>query len=183
MAAFGQELSPKPRDAHGTQPFHASIAGTCMNKDDFSFTAAPVFNGTTGAFRLQCDLAGDSTHGHVSSRALAEEAFTVTACTQPGGASGVQFPIKGFAMVVTFNAGMDQLILTTSTGGECGSFTTGIGIGQATFRVLGGTGRFAGATGSVTIGWTDIAAALSALGGDGIFAAYSATLDGFITLK
>jgi len=180
--AFAQELPPAPHIS-GTQPFHASIAGTCTNKDDFSFTGAPIFNGTSGAYRIACNLLGDSTHGQLTFHALAEEQFATVPCALPGGGAGIQFPLKGFTVALTFHAQQDQLFLILSSGSECGALSPPIGFGKATFSVAGGTGRFQGASGTMSIAWQDVIVAGSALGGDGFFSGFGGTLDGFVNLK
>ena len=184
-AAFAQSQPREAPEAHGTQPFRASVAGVCMNKDDFAFTKAPVLGATGGALRIYCDLIGDSTHGRLTFQAVAEEDFSPASCTLAGGLSGgFQFPLTGYMIVLTFTTEQDQLYLSLISGSECGNpAITPIGIGQATLKVLGGTGRFVGASGMLSHSWSDVTLALSVLGGDGFFASFNGTLDGLITLK
>jgi hypothetical protein len=183
-AACAQGRTAEPREVHGFQPFHAGSAGICTNKDDFSFSGASSI-GLTGAFRIYCDLIGGSTHGSLKFQALAEEVFSTTACTLAGGVSGgYQYPLKGFTIVLTFNSKLDQLFLTLGSGSECGNpAITPVGIGKATLTVVGGTGRFDGASGTLSISWQDRILAVSALQNIGFFANFNCTVDGFITLQ
>lgn len=183
--AVAQESSPGAREVHGTQPFHASVAGVCMNKDDFAFTKTPLLSATGGALRIYCDLTGQSTHGRLTFQAVAEEDFSPASCTLAGGLSGgFQFPLSGYSIVLTFN-GEEQLFLTLVSGTECGNpALTPIGIGQSTLNIAGGTGRFEGASGTLSHTWRDgDLLAFSALGGDGFFASFNGTVDGFVTLR
>jgi len=170
---------------HGTQPFHATMAGTSINKDDFGFTGTPLFNGTSGAIRAHSDIAGESTHGRYTAQAQFEATYTspFPVCTQPGGGSGIQAVYKGFIVVMSFNPTQDQLFLALSSGTDCFNPSAGVNIGQVTFRVIGGTGRFEGATGTLVNPYKGIGLAASALGPSGFFNAVTGTFDGFITLK
>ena len=186
VAGYAQEVAPMPREVHGIQPFHATVAGICMNKDDFAFTKTPLFSVPTGgALRIYCDLTGESTHGRLTFQAVAEEDFSPNSCTLAGGLSGgFQFPLSGYSIVITF-ASQEQLYLKLVSGSECANAAISpIGIGQSTLKVVGGTGRFAGASGSVSHSWRDgDLFELSPFGGDSFFASYNGTIDGFITLQ
>jgi hypothetical protein len=161
-------------------PFHASIAGACTNKDDFSFTGAPVFDGTTGASRIICHLAGNGTHGSFTATLLAETQITTTVCTQPDGASGVEALDQGGLVVLTFTAQVNQLFLKLNSGSSCLSFDTGIGVVHLTWDVIGGTGQFEGATGTIVNDFKVLSLADLALGGDGGFTNYTGTLAGSV---
>ncbi|PWU04656.1 MAG: hypothetical protein C5B51_16375 [Terriglobia bacterium] len=184
-AAFAQESQASSPRISGTQPFHATFSATTVNKDDFGFSTTPLFNGTSGAIRASVTITGDSTHGRYSGQALFEAIYTspFTSCTQPGGGSGIQSVYKGFVVVMTFHATQDQLFLALSSGTDCFNPSVGISTGQATFQVIGGTGRFEGATGTFTNPYKGIGLAASALGPNGFFNAVAGTFDGSITLK
>lgn len=183
--AFTQELPLATPHISGTQPFHATMAGSSVNKDDFSFDATPLFNGMSGAIRAYSTIAGDGTHGRYTAQGLFEAVFTApfTLCAQPGGGGGIQSSYKGFVLVMSFNATQDQLFLALSNGSDCFNPSAGVSVGQATFKVIGGTGRFEGATGTLVNSYKGIGVAASALGPSGFFNAVSGTFDGFITLK
>ena len=174
--AFAQEPSaalPRAR----TQTFHATFTGTCQNKDDFSFTGTPIFGTATGsgAIRIYCQAAGDGTQGHFLAAIPVEEHQEVSnSCNT----------ITASVLVLSFDQAHDQLFLKLGAPGtDCINFTTGVGNPKSTYVVLGGTGRFAGATGSITSNAQTIFLALSALGGDGFFVALSETLDGTLIFQ
>ena len=184
-AALAQETSSEPREVHGIQPFHATMAGTSINKDDFAFTGTPLFNGMSGAIRAHADIVGESTHGGYTAQAQFEAAYAspFPVCVQPGGGGGIQSVYKGFVLVMSFNATQDQLFLALSSGSDCFNPTAGVSVGQVTFKVIGGTGRFEGATGTLVNPYKGIGLAASALGPSGFFNAVTGTFEGFITLK
>ena len=165
------------------EPFHANIAGACTNKDDFSFTGAPLFNGETGAVRISCALTGTSTHGCFTATLLSEAQVTTTPCTQPDGGSGIETPPQGELVVLTFNTRNDQLFLRLTSGTQCQSLATGLGVAHTTTEVIGGTGRFAGATGTLDGDNTTLVLGVSALGPSGFFTNYTGTLQGSISLN
>jgi hypothetical protein len=183
VAASAQERPAVIPHVSGTQPFHAGIAGTCTNKDDFSFTGTPAGVAPGLSLRIHCVVAGKSTHGEYTAQILAEEQVTATPCTS-GGAGGLEGVVKGYISVLSFAETEDQLFLKGSGGGsQCLTAPGTVGGGQATLSVAGGTGRYEGATGTVVNILNPIALAFSALEGDGFLSAFSGTLDGFITLK
>jgi hypothetical protein len=74
------------------KPFHASFAGTIINKDDFSFT------GTPGSYAT---VSGKSTLGPFTAQSVYEVAPDDNTCTLPGGGSGVEFVVAGEGDVTT----------------------------------------------------------------------------------
>ena len=184
VAASAQERPDVIARVSGNQPFHAGIAGTCTNKDDFSFTGTAAGLAPGLALRIHCVVAGKSTHGQYTAQILAEEQVTPNPCMTAAGAGGLEAAVKGFIVVLSFAATEDQLFLRLGGGGtQCLTAPGTVAPGQATLSVLGGTGRYQGATGSVVSLINPIALAFSALGGDGFLSAFSGTLDGFISLK
>src|SRR5262249_3762188 len=124
--------------------FHAHFAGTQTNKDDLSFT------GTTGAGYTT--VAGKSTLGEYTAQMVGDFEPDGKTCTAPDGGSG--FELAGIAevFVLSFTATGEQLFLNLSPVGQvgCCSDTPSIGCtAQISFAVTGGTGRFAGATGTI----------------------------------
>ena len=187
-AAFAQELPPATPHISGTQPFHAAYAGTCTNKDDFSLTGAPLFNGTnynSGALRVFCNFAGNGTHGEFTGQLVADDQPTTSTCTLPGGGTGGKAVVPAWLFVLSFNERQDQLFLSSNSGTDCANFAVSppMTYPQATFTVMGGTGRFEGASGTISFVDKSIILAFSRLATVGVFAANSGTLDGFITLK
>src|SRR5580704_2522407 len=96
-----------------------------------------------------------------------------------GDAGGMEMQTKGFSLVLSFSA-TDQLYLTHVSGSQCTNSVTGTT--QEMFNVLGGTGRFQGATGSISSTATVTGLAQSALAPSGFLAAIGGTFDGTITL-
>ena len=152
--------------------FHASFAGTIINKDDFSFT------GTPGSYST---VAGKSTLGPYTAQSVFEASPNDKTCTLPGGGSGVEFVITGEVFVLSFTEKGDQVFLNLSPSGQlaCVDPATGVTLGQLTFDVGGGTGRFAGATGTIV-------KTLKVIGlappppGKGLFSSFTGTFDGTI---
>ena len=171
-----------PKALHGQQAFHATIAGTCTNKDDFSFTGTTPGFFPGGAFRIHCDVSGKSSLGRYTAQSLAELQVTGNPCVVPG-ADGLEATATGFVLVVSFNATQDQLFLTLGNGSECLTPPGTVALGRMRLNVAGGTGRFEGATGTLLNVISPIALAFSALGGDGFISAFAGTLDGQITLR
>jgi hypothetical protein len=156
------------------KPFHASFAGTNTNKDDFSFT------GTPGNYAT---VAGKSTLGHYTAQLVVELPPDGLTCTLPGGGSGVEYVFVGEVFVLSFTATGEQLFLRLSpsvTSHGCFDLSTGVFGGQTTFDVSGGTGRFAGATGTIVKTFQSIVLALPPPPGKGLFTSFTGTFDGTI---
>src|SRR2546427_7428752 len=128
------------------KPFHASFAGIGTNKDDFSFT------GTPGVY---VTVTGKSTLGPYTAQEVAENQPDGNTCTLAGGGSGVELTFVGEVFVLSFPKRGEQLFLTLSPGGQLACFdpATRVASGQFTFDVSGGTGRFAGASGTIVQTW------------------------------
>jgi hypothetical protein len=158
------------------KPFHASLVGTCTNKDDFSFTGTPAH---------YCTGVGKSTLGPYTTQLVGETPPDGQKCPLPGGGSGMETVAVGEVFVLSFPATGEQLFLHLSpsvTSHACFDPTKGIFIGQTTFDVSGGTGRFAGATGTLAETFTAIVLAppASPPGGKGFFSNLTSTFDGTI---
>ncbi len=76
--------------------------------------------------------------------------ITGPACTAPDGTAGVSFPLEFAEFVNTYNFKNDQIWGYSLTGSLCASNTTGSNSESTVFTILGGTGLFTGATGTVT---------------------------------
>ena len=164
----------------GAKPFHASFAGTCANKDDFSFTGTPAHS---------CTVAGKSTRGPFTAQSVGETPADGQTCPLPGGGSGVQLAFVGDVTVLSFAATQEQLFLHLSpsvTNRACFDPLTGVFTpvgGETIFEVSGGTGRFAGATGTIVETWTGMALAPSASPpGRGFFTNFTGAFEGTIEL-
>jgi hypothetical protein len=157
--------------------FHASFAGTFTNKGDFSFT------GTPGAYDT---VAGESTLGRYIAQLVVELSPDGQTCPLPDGGSGVELVFVGEVVVLSFAATGEQLFLHLSPSvpsHQCIEPATGVGIGQATFDVSGGTGRFEGATGTIVKTFKTIRLAPPATPpGKGFFGSFTGTFDGTVEL-
>jgi hypothetical protein len=134
-----------------TKPFHASFVGTATNKDDFSFTGTPA---------LYLPVAGKSTLGPYTAQLVSESPPDGQTCPLPGGGSGVELVFVGEVAVLSFAATQEQLFMHLSPSVTSHGFfdpTAGVATGQTTFDVSGGTGQFAGATGTIVKTWKFIA--------------------------
>jgi hypothetical protein len=158
--------------------FHASFAGTCANKDDFSFTGEPAHS---------CTVAGKSTQGPFTAQSVGEVVPDGLTCPLPGGGSGVGFAFVGDVTVLSFAATQEQLFLHLSpsvTNRVCFDPATNVFTpvgGQNIFEVSDGTGRFAGAKGTIVETWTGrILAPLAPLPAKGFFANFIGTFEGTI---
>jgi len=159
----------------GAKPFHASFVGSSTNKDDFSFTGPPAGYGT---------VAGKSTLGPYTAQLVAETSPDGQTCPLPGGGNGVEFVFAGEVGVLSFAEKGEQLFLHLSpsvTSHACFDPATGVATGQTTFDVNGGTGRFAGATGTIVKTWQYIVLPWPpSPSGKGGFGSFTGTFDGTI---
>jgi hypothetical protein len=157
------------------KPFHANFAGTSTNKDDFSFTGTPA----AGFYNT---VAGKSTLSQYTAQLVGEAAPDGNTCTLTGSGSGMELVTVGEAVVLSFAATGEQLFLNLSSSVTshacCGPTTCN---GQTTFDVSGGTGRFAGATGTIVKTWKTIGLAPPPPGIGG-FSSFTGTFDGTIEL-
>ena len=158
--------------------FHASFAGTATNKDGFSYTGGP-FTGYDA-------VAGKSTLGPYTAQLVVDVSPDDHTCPLPGGGSGVELVSVGEDVVLSFPATGEQLFLRLSpsfTSHECLDPATRVASGRVTFDVSGGTGRFAGATGTIVKIWQGVKLAPPASPpGIGYFSNFTGTFDGTIEL-
>jgi len=94
----------------------------------------------------------------------------------------VQFVVTGEVFVLSFTEKEEQVFLNLSsnvTSHACFDPIPSLLIGQVTFAVIGGTGRFAGATGTIVKTFKTIGLAAAAPG-RGIFLSFTGMFDGTI---
>jgi hypothetical protein len=106
-------------------------------------------------------LEGTSTFGPITVHEWAAGSSTQTvflSCTAPGGAAGTQYDFADSLEVITFKATGDVLLQNLVSGTECIDNSINSGAppaapfdGTLTVTNVGGTGKFAGATGTVTL--------------------------------
>jgi hypothetical protein len=160
--------------------FQAHFAGICTNTSEaFSYTGAP-------GGENYCPVTGKSTLGGYTAHFVGEVQPDGHTCTVAGGGSGVELVLTGDDAVLSFTAHGEQLFLRLSpsvTSHTCFDPATGINIGQITFEVNGGTGRFEGATGTIVKTFKFITLAPPASPpGKGFFGSFTGTFEGTIEL-
>ncbi len=161
------------------KPFHASFVGNATNKDDLSFTGSTPVGYST--------FAGKSTLGPYTGQLVGENPVEtpLKQCPLPGGGSGVELVFVGEEVVLSFAATQDQLFLhldPSVTSHACFDPAAGVGTGQTTLAVSDGTGRFAGATGTIVKTFKFISLTVSPPASKGFFGSFTGTFDGTIEL-
>jgi hypothetical protein len=169
---------------------HKTFAGTVNVKGSGSFTAAPAnfsFDGTShpgnpGGNAGQELLNGtDNIGGPFTGQELGEYTLDFSiSCTAPDGSDGVFLGLIQAVRVVIYNQG--QLFSTAqgpTTG--CISTKTGVFVETETHTVRGGTGKFAGASGSITMTLTGGVLSAPPPPGFGLFTAAAVTESGSVS--
>ena len=157
------------------KPVRLSFSGTSTNKSDLSF------DGNQQGFGFINTMAGKGTLGAFNAQLVAEF-LGVGVC---GGGTGFDLVVAGEAVVLSFTSSGDQLFLALSpsvTSHACLDVPTGVTDGETTLDVTGGTGRFAGATGTVVKTWKSIHLAPVVPPGNGSFSSFTGTFEGTIGL-
>jgi hypothetical protein len=178
ILGMGLAMAVSSADAKDKQ-FHANFAGSDIFTADFSFDGRQP-----GADDIT--VTGKSMLGEYTAHAVAEVAPDGNSCTLPGGGSGVELVHVGKVFVLSFAERGENLFLTLSpsvTSHMCLDPVPFTASGQVTFDVSGGTGRFAGATGTIveTFEFIGLAPPASPPGRGG-FASLTGTFDGTIKL-
>jgi hypothetical protein len=150
----------------------------------FSFVSAFfTYDGVNGAI-LATGSGEDNFGGQETFQCVAEEVATKTSCTAPDGSAGTRFNLVQADCVFTYKQGqLYTKAVGAAAGGECGSNTTTSSGGSITYTVTGGSGKFAGASGSLTLPFNDqtLAAPVSPPGSFGVFGAAQFTSSGSVT--
>ena len=154
--------------------FHAHFAGTDTSTSEISFPGT-----TPGADYIV--VAGESTLGQYTAQAVSDWELDGKTCTRASGGSGVEIAGVAEVFVFSFTATGEQLFLTLSPGQVGCCSDTGVCTGQPTFAVSGGTGRFAGATGTIVKTVTVFGLAPpDSPSSQGFFGSFTGTFDGTI---
>ena len=159
------------------KPFHASFAGINTSKDDFSFLGEPEVGYIT--------VAGKSTLGEYTAQGVGYFAPDGKSCTPPEGGSGVELTGVAEVFILSFIATGEQLFLHLSPSAlnlACLDTEKSVITGQITFDVNGGTGRFAGATGTIIKTLRNFGLEIPAPPGKGFFTSFTGTFDGTIEI-
>ena len=108
---------------------------------------------------------------------------TVTTCTAPDGTAGLEYELDAANSVGTYTTGDQVFSSAVASPGnlECLSNTTGSFGATVTYTVDGGTGKFATASGSVTVTVTGNLLAAPLGGAGGLFGAEHFTSAGSVT--
>jgi len=131
--------------------FKAHDSGSFLSSA-YHFTTDPGEGTATGT------LSGKGNKGHYSAQFLGGAVPTTpfpTACTLPDGSPGLSFTFVGEITVFHFDSTDDLLFAVSPSGGGTECFGTSgppnAFKGTLSFNITGGTGRFAGATGTLTL--------------------------------
>jgi hypothetical protein len=128
-----------------TVPFDARFAGTTVTTP-FTFTGGPGFLLT---------VTGQSNQGSFDSQFVVEFTPTGNECELRNGDRGQESEFVGEVIVLTFEKSVDQLFLTLQRGTACQSIVNPAAFDGVTHLVVsGGTGQFAGASGTMTKTWS-----------------------------
>jgi hypothetical protein len=169
-------ISSNPSAFAKTVTVKGSSQGTAL-------TANFTFDGIAPASSIT-STGKDNLGGTFNAQDVGEYAVTTTSCTAPDGTAGTKFVLVKAAAVVNYESGQLYTSGTAAAGNSgCESDTTGSFGLTETSSVIGGTGKFANASGSTTgtvVGNT-LAAPGSPPGTFGLFSGFQATSTGSVT--
>jgi hypothetical protein len=149
-----------------------------------ALTSAFSFDGASPALTI-VSTGKDNIGGAFNAQDIHEYSFTTDSCTAPDGTAGTVPLSVQAAEVINYKS--DQLYLSgtaASAGTGCVSSSTGsFGLTGATQTVIGGTGKFANASGTIiyTVVGTGLASPGIPPGKLGLFDAFQYTLSGSVT--
>ncbi len=117
----------------------------------FSGTWIPVaINQQPNSITDEEHLAGNGTFGSFTLHQLRTDGAAPAPSSNCSGAATANFPVLAGAGAFRFSDG-SLLTIEVSSGGLCIDFGAGSARMAETFRITGGTGRFKGATGNLTL--------------------------------
>jgi hypothetical protein len=146
-------------------------------------TSAFSFDGVTPASSI-ISTGKDNIGGTFNTQDVAEYAFTATSCTAPDGSAGTKLVLVQAAVVINYKRDQIYTSGTAAAGNSgCASNTTGSFGLTETHSVIGGTGKFINASGSITftVTATILAAPGSPPGKLGLFSGFQDTFSGSVT--
>jgi hypothetical protein len=127
----------------------------------------------------------DNIGGTFNAHDVGEYSFTATSCTAPDGSTGTKFLLVQAAAVINYKDGQVYTSGTPAAGNSgCASNTTGSFGLTETATVIGGTGKFANASGSTTgtiANGQELATPGMPPGSLGQFSAFQSTYTGSVT--
>jgi hypothetical protein len=148
-----------------------------------ALTANFSFDGVASA--LSIISTGEDKIGETfNAQDVGEYSFTATSCTAPDGTTGIETVLVQAVEVRTYNKGQLYTSGTAAANNSgCQSSTTGSFRLTETHSVIGGTGKFVNASGSITqtVTGTGLAAPGIPPGKLGSFSAFKYTMSGSVT--
>lgn len=159
--AHGQSVKMVFTGTSDTSATNLQQPNTSNDSDNFAGTSA------LGSFTIR------------NVRAISNAPGTSSTCSGP---NDLFLPELAGASVVRFQDG-SLLEMNLTEGGDCIDLTTGLAHCALTFQVIGGTGRFKAASGTLTMTETVSTVATDALGNPVFFAAtgeFTGTLSGVV---
>ncbi|MGA2409793.1 MAG: hypothetical protein ABSG46_05300 [Candidatus Binataceae bacterium] len=174
FGALGMMLSVAVAQAY--PPSHpiavkGSDAGSFVNSS-FSFGG--------GVDAINTNYGADTLGGPFISQVVSEVHFSGDTCIASDGSIGFLNDLYEALVVTTYFAG-GQLYTFSDDGTQCDSETTGVDSGSSTFTVIGGNGKFAGASGSGSASFTAVDLAAPYSPSVGFFGANQDTYSGTVT--
>jgi hypothetical protein len=165
--------------AEQERPFRATFAGIYTNKDDFNYTGSEREQGLLGL------VSGKSTLGYFAGYLVVSTVGTAQEYLDSSGNRGTEVANTVESFVLTFEDTGELLFLKNSeTNAVPPCLVPGVGgSGNTGLDVVGGTGRFDGATGHVSKPFNLISLVAPASPGKGRMDSLSGTLEGTIQLK
>jgi len=180
ITAVGLFLIAWQQDAH---------AKTVNFESTFSGSGVSAFFSFDGVNLAGQSIAGGEQKpgGRFTLEAIGQDAPDGKTCTVPGGTpnAGTEFTLVGEATVLRFEPTGDLLYNHDTSRTTCIDFSSGTPpfpfVGSASGVIIGGTGKYAGASGSHTVRSSGVILSLPSEPGFGSFAAFSGTTTGTLT--
>ncbi len=170
-------------------PNHNAFAGTVKVKGSYAETFVSVnfsYDGVSPA-TLGTHTGQDNIGGRFSGQMLAEYLLTGNSCTAPDGSAGVTFVLVQATAADNYNQGqLYYAAVGASAGSGCASSKTASVSETLTLPIVGGTGKFASASGSIMLkftGYTLAAGQAWPSGSFGIFGDSQVTKTGSVTCQ
>jgi hypothetical protein len=172
VVAFGSILSVAPAYSYsGKIAFKGSEAGSYVNTG-FSFDG--------GEDGIDTVYGVDTLGGPHLAQSVSEYYDSGDSCTASDGTIGELFDLsEALAIITYFNGG--QIYLYSDDGTQCISLTTGVQKGSLDFYIIGGSGKFTGASGSGSTYFTGVELAAPSYPGSGFFGQVQDVFSGTVT--
>jgi hypothetical protein len=161
----------------GSNAFAKTFKGSGSDSFTFSGSDYTYFSDYTG-------FGTDNLNGNFLLGETGYSTVTATTCTAPDGTPGYLYANDSIVFVKTYTDGSQLFGASTSPENTyCSSSTTGSGNGTYTVPWIGGSGKYAGATGTISITFTiEIFSSSGPAGSNGGFGAEQWTISGSVTV-